>query len=157
MKQIERKLLKNLLLKDFLVLIFLYNIQGVLIISICFKFFDYYQTIFADIIFIGLIFGIIIWLVKGMSFYLNFEYGIHYIILVVILFILLSTLGEMKISIALGSSLFSFSLVLIGNTLKEYIKEKFTRRNNAILDRPWIHILIGQIENVILLLFLFYI
>ncbi|MDK2821214.1 MAG: hypothetical protein PWP31_1179 [Clostridia bacterium] len=81
MQQREKKNFVNQIFKDFLVLIFLYSIQGILIVLIIFNSFSCCQMN-SNIIVFGLIFAIIIWLVRNICNYRNYSYGVHSVILI---------------------------------------------------------------------------
>ncbi|MDK2821215.1 MAG: hypothetical protein PWP31_1180 [Clostridia bacterium] len=117
-----------------------------------------YRSDFKIVIKIGVIYGIAIWIVRGIWNYYQIPISLltHTLVLMVIFSFLLKTIGKITWNNAIRATLINISLLLLSDfiilpPLLNFIELDMTN----VFNNPWMHILIGYIENIFLLLLLF--
>ncbi|GAW91431.1 hypothetical protein [Calderihabitans maritimus] len=103
---------------------------------------------------IGVIHGLAVWLIRGAYLYYHIPFGTHTLILTVILFLLIRMLARVSWGEALGATLTSVSLVIIGSSISGIIVQFYHLNVQDIMNNTWLHVLIGHTENVFLVLLL---
>lgn len=103
---------------------------------------------------ISLLYGYSIWIVRQLYTYLNIPYGSHSLVLMAILFLIIKIVGKIRWNISFWITLISFSLVMAGSIFSSFVVEFFNLEVDVILNTPWLYVIIGQVENSFLILFL---
>ena len=140
-------------MEDLRVLSFFYIIQALLMVIAGVQFFDL-KINSKQIIAVGIIFGLTIWLVRGAYSYLNIPLGTHTIILAILFCIIIKVATKTDIYYAFGISLMSFCLVMLGVGVVALAIKLNSLNLEQIMSNIWLNILFGHIENSILIIFM---
>jgi len=140
-------------MEDLRVLFFLHIIQTFLMTTVGLRLFDYRVSL-KSLIFIGTVSGVGVWLVRGLYLYYHIPFGTHTLIMMLIILLLLKKIVKASWSIALGTVLVSFSLVMLGSTLSGAVIQFLQIDAQDVLNNPWLQILMGYIESIFLVLML---
>lgn len=138
-------------MEDLRVLIFFYLVESFLMVFCGFRLFKVQQRTHILII-ISIIYGLAIYFVRGLYIYFNYPFGTHTLILALIFLLLVMTIGKINFSLSVGITLLSFCLMLIGGSLSAIVVQQFNLNPIDILNNPWLHVAVGNSENVMLLI-----
>lgn len=140
-------------MEDLRVLLFLHIVVAILMSITGLRLFGYKGEL-KTFIYIGIIQGTFVWLIRGLYYYFNIPLGTHTLILMLSLFILIKLFTRVNWGIAFGSSLVSFSLAMIGGGLPGLVMNYFNLNVNDIISNTWLHILIGYSETIFMIILL---
>lgn len=138
-------------MEDIRVLLFLHIVESLLLAAVGLRLFDQRVT-YGKLLLIGVIHGLIVWLVRGFYKYYGIALGSHTVVVAIFLFLLLKLLAEVSWSIALGATLVSFCLVSFGGMIPGVIIKYFDLNIQVIFSNPWWHVLVGLTETSFLIL-----
>ncbi|ATW27328.1 hypothetical protein [Candidatus Formimonas warabiya] len=140
-------------MEDLKVIIFFYMIQSLLMILTGLKFFSVkYKT--KNVLVPVFVFGLVIWLVRKLYIYFQIPLGTHTLVLLVLFCVILRIFFRLNITYILGIAFLDFSLVMLGGGLTVYFYKIFNVQPEFVLDHAWMHILMGQVENIFLIILL---
>ena len=102
----------------------------------------------------GVLLAVCLWLVRGIYTLLGIPLSTYTHTLIMTLFFILvfKTIGHQSWGIALGATLVSMTLVVIGSGMSHLLLPAFELTFQQVLGSPWLHILMGYVENVFLVL-----
>jgi len=143
-------------MKDLMVLVFFYCIQGFLMIISGMLFFDLRLTV-QKIILFGISFGLSIFFIRKLYLYFHWPFGTHTLILMVIFCVLCIYLAKIKFIYAVGITLLGFCLVMLGGGLTGVALKLFAVNLETVLNNIWLYIMFGNLsENLLLALFIIF-
>lgn len=134
---------------DFRVVLFFYIVQGILMGIVGLRLFDF-EINFKKIGLVGVIYGLAIWVVRGIYNYFDVPFGTHTFILMLIFLILVKVISKTNWNTALGATLVSSCLVMLGSALSGPVIQLFHLDVQDVLKNPWLYVAVGNIENVFL-------
>jgi len=133
--------------------IFFYMVQAFLVTIAGCKFFNI-KTRVKQTILVSIIYGIVIWVVRGVYSILQIPYGTHTLILAICYCLLLLFIMRINFTYCLGVTGFGFSLVLLSDGLVGIFLAWSGESIDLILGNVWLHIIFGHIENLLLIIYL---
>ena len=98
----------------------------------------------------GILFSSSLWVVRYLYNFFSIPFGTHTIILVILLILFHRFLSGVNWGIAVAASLIGMILVLLGGTVSQLLVKGLGLTGEQILGNPWLHVLMGSIENVFL-------
>lgn len=139
---------------NLIVLLFCYLLQSILMVYVGLALFDI-PLEKKRLILCGAFLGVGVWLIRGVYSLLGATLGSHSLILLLLVLLVLKTVGNQKWPIALGATLVSMILLVLGSAFIQVLIKVFSLEISQILNNTWSHILWGFLESVFLVLFFF--
>lgn len=140
-------------MEDLCVLIFFYMVQSLLMILAGAQFFNL-KISKKQIIFISISYGLAIWVVRGFYQFFHIPFGTHTLILAIIFSLIIKIFTKTSIDYAIGISLLSLCLVMLGGGIGGLIHSLISLSYEEVLNNVLLHIFFGHLENSILIIFL---
>lgn len=134
-------------MEGIIVVVFLYIIQSCLLFYVGLGFFNIFLD-YRILILNSIIFSFFILLVRQVYMIFSIPFGTHTAFLIIILVIMHRYLSKVQWGIAFAASLMGMILVLLGSTFSQLFVEIFQLSGSEILGKPWLHVAIGNTENI---------
>ena len=139
---------------DISVLVFCYLVQTLLMVYVGLALFDV-QLSGPRLAACGILLALCLWLVRGVYTLLGIPFCTHTLIMTILFILVLKTIGHQSWGISIGATLVSMTLVVIGGGMSQLLLPTFELTAKKVLGNPWLHILMGYVENIFLVLGLF--
>jgi len=102
-----------------------------------------------------LYYGLAIWGVRSFYAYYHIPYGTHTLLLAIIHTLILYFTLKQSLIYCLAITGFSFSLIMLGGGLVGLGVNLARITIDKVLDNVWLNVLFGQLENILLIVYLF--
>lgn len=140
-------------MEDLRILFFFYIIQAILMIVAGNSFFGIKKDL-GRVLLAASLYGISIWLIRGLYDIYQIPLGSHTLILAFIFFVLVHLIFRQHWSYSLGITCFSLCLVMLGGGLVGLGIKMSGLTVEYIFNNVWLHIIFGHLENTLLLVYL---
>ncbi len=137
-------------MEDLRVLFFLHVVESFLLAATGLRLFGHRGRLWQYLA-VGVTHGFLVWLVRGIYRTYGIPFGTHTLILGLLLIVLIRLVIKVDWNTALGASLVSLCLILLGSAFSDLVASALYLKTPDILANPWVHVLIGYIENIFLL------
>ncbi len=139
---------------DISVFVFFYLVQTLLMVYVGLALFDA-QLSRPRLAVCGILLALCLWLVRSICMLRGIPLGPHTLIMTILFILVLKTIGHQSWGVALGATLTTMTLVVIGSGISQLLLPAFELTAKQVLGNPWLHILMGYVENVFLVAGLF--
>ncbi|MDS1030261.1 hypothetical protein RDV78_07160 [Bacillota bacterium LX-D] len=141
------------LVGDLSILFFFYMVQAYLIIATGVQLFNL-KVNPKKLLLSVVISGLAIWLVRLLYVSFKLSLGTHTLVLLIALTLIIKMILKINFNYSLGITLSTFCLTMLGSGIAGYISNINHISLEYVINNVWLHILFGQIENMLLIIVL---